>query len=200
MIEPHALCHPDVPACLQLCSGRYQCTPLPLPVSFCVTCLWLQEQNKQQQWELLMQWLNSDFPTRNRQKESLIKVTSVTLRDRQLQREGEDTEVWRVCGISDRKSSASVLFLIKVIWSLCTCIYWLGALEGANLSDSTRRGQVAWRRIFPPMPSPFADLMLSLSRSNSSPGFLLCAQNECSNYTARPPKPFFIYNGKIKSR
>lgn len=127
-------------------------------------------------------------------------MTLVTRQDKQCQREGEDTKAWRVCGISDRSNSASVLFLIKVIWSLCSCIYWLWALEEENLSDSTRRGLVAWRRIFPPMPSPLPDLMLSLSRSNSSPRFLLCAQNEGSNYTPCPcPQPYFIYKEKEKA-
>lgn len=147
-----------------------------------------------------MQWLNSDFPTRNRQKQSLIKVTLVTLQGKQCQRGGEDTKAWRVCGVSNRKSSANILFLSKVICSLCSCIYWLRALEEENLSDSTRRGQVAWRRIFSAMPSPLPDLLLSLSRRNSSPHSLLCAQNEGSNYNPASPKPYFIYKEKIKSR
>lgn len=59
---------------------------------------------------------------------------------------------------------------------------------------------MAWRRIFPPMPSPLPDLMVSLSRSNSSPRFLLCAQNEGSNYTPCPcPQPYFIYKEKEKA-
>lgn len=78
------------------------------------------------------------------------------------------------------RSSASLLLLIKVNWSLCLCIYWLWIMEEENLSDF-KGDKVAQRRNFPPLICLLSDLMLSLSSRNSSPRFHLLAQNECSN-------------------